>query len=79
MEISARTSSTKNITNFILSLTTLVFIFDFTVIWLTVTNKMLIHKQRKVVAPPFEVSETKADTEFFRMMTLSFLALHLNV
>ncbi|ECG8655780.1 type IV conjugative transfer system protein TraE [Salmonella enterica subsp. diarizonae] len=84
MEISARNSSTKIIAIFILSLTTLVFILGFAVAWLAVTNRALIHEQRTVVTPmtynaPFVVSETKADTEYFRMMTLSFLALRLNV
>ncbi|MDX7664734.1 type IV conjugative transfer system protein TraE [Enterobacter asburiae] len=84
MEISARNSSTKIIAVFILSLTTLVFILGFAVAWLAVTNRSLIHEQRTVVTPmtysaPFVVSETKADTEFYRMMTLSFLALRLNV
>lgn len=84
MEISARNSSTKIIAIIILSLTALVFILGFAVTWLAVTNRTLIHEQRTVVTPmtynaPFAVSETKADTEFFRMMTLSFLALRLNV
>ncbi|WP_057516170.1 type IV conjugative transfer system protein TraE, partial [Salmonella enterica] len=84
MEISARNSSTKIIAVIILSLTTLVFILGFAVAWLAVTNRALIHEQRTVVTPmtynaPFVVSETKADTEYFRMMTLSFLALRLNV
>ncbi|WP_370620251.1 TraE/TraK family type IV conjugative transfer system protein [Citrobacter meridianamericanus] len=84
MEISARNSSTKIIAIFILSLTTLVFILAFAVAWLAVTNRALIHEQRTVVTPmtynaPFAVSETKSDTENYRMMTLSFLALRLNV
>lgn len=77
MEISARNSSTKIIAIFILSLTTLVFILAFAVAWLAVTNRALIHEQRTVVTPmtynaPFAVSETKSDTENYRMMTLSF-------
>ena len=84
MEISARNSSTKIIAVIILSLTTLVFILAFAVAWLAVTNRALIHEQRTVVTPmtynaPFAVSETKSDTENYRMMTLSFLALRLNV
>ncbi|MDZ7320170.1 type IV conjugative transfer system protein TraE [Kosakonia sacchari] len=84
MDISARNSSSKIIAILILSLTTLVFILGFAVVWLAVTNRALIREQRTVVTPmtynaPFVVSETKADTEFFRMMTLSFLALRLNV
>jgi len=84
MEISARNSSTKIIAVIILSLTTLVFILGFAVAWLAVTNRALIHEQRTVVTPmtynaPFAVSETKSDTENYRMMTLSFLALRLNV
>ncbi|AHM76645.1 MULTISPECIES: type IV conjugative transfer system protein TraE [Yersiniaceae] len=84
MEISARNSSTKLIAIIILILTILLFIVSFAVAWLVVTNRSLIHDQRTVVTPmtynaPFAVSETKADTEYFRMMTLSFLALRLNV
>ena len=82
MEISARNSSTKIIAVFILSLTVLVFILAFAVAFLVVSNRALTHEQRTIVTPmtynaPFVVSETKADTEFFRMMTLSFLALRL--
>lgn len=84
MEIRARNSFTKIIALIILSLTVLVFILGFAVTWLAVTNRTLILGQRTVVTPmiynaPFVVSETKADTDFFRMMTLSFLALRLNV
>lgn len=84
MEISARNSSTKIIAVFILLLTSLVFILGFAVAWLVVTNRALIAEQRTVVTPmtynaPFVVSETRADSEYIRMMTLSFLALRLNV
>lgn len=84
MEISARNSSTKVIAIIILSLTTLVFILGFAVSWLSVTNRTLIHEQRTIVTPmiynsPYSVSETSSDTENYRMMTLSFLALRLNV
>lgn len=84
MEISARNSSTKITAIIILALTVMLFIVAFAVAWLAVTNRSLIHEQRTVVTPmtynaPFAVSETTADTEYFRMMTLSFLALRLNV
>ncbi|MBW5870509.1 type IV conjugative transfer system protein TraE [Yersinia enterocolitica] len=84
MEISARNSSTKTIAVIILVLTAMLFTALFALAWLAVTNRNLIHEQRTVVTPmtynaPFVISETKADTEYFRMMTLSFLALRLNV
>ncbi|ELE9247891.1 type IV conjugative transfer system protein TraE [Enterobacter kobei] len=84
MEISARNSSTKMIAIILMVLMVLVFILAFAVSWLAITNRSLIHEQRTVVTPmtysaPFAVSETSADAEYFRMMTLSFLALRLNV
>lgn len=84
MKISARNSSSRIIAIIILSLTILVFILAFAVAWLAVTNRTLIHEQRTVVTPmtynaPFVVSGTNAETGYFRMMTLSFLALRLNV
>jgi len=84
MKVSARNSSTKIIAVLILILTTLVFILTFALTWLVITNRSLIHDQKMVVTPmtysaPFAVSETKADTEYYRMMALSFLALRLNV
>lgn len=84
MEISARHSSTRMIAIIILTLTVMLFTALFAVAWLAVTNRNLIHEQRTVVTPmtysaPFTVSGTQADTAYFRMMTLSFLALRLNV
>lgn len=84
MEISARSSSAKIIAIILLALIVLVFLLAFALAWQVVTNRALIHEQRTVVTPmtynaPFAVSETKADTDYFRMMTLSFLALRLNV
>lgn len=84
MDISARNSSTKIIAIIILAITVMLFIALIAVARLAFTNRALVNEQRIVVTPmvynaPFAVSETRADTEYFRMMTLSFLALRLNV
>lgn len=68
----------------IIGLILMVFILGIAVTRLAFTNRSLINEQRTVVTPmtynaPFVVSKARADTEYFRMMTLSFLALRLNV
>ncbi|SQD10958.1 conjugal transfer pilus assembly protein TraE [Citrobacter freundii] len=83
MEISARNSSTKIIAVIILSLTTLVFILGFA--WHGCCDQQSTHPRATYsrhsddLQRAFVVSERKPIPSIFRMMTLSFLALRLNV
>ncbi|MCS5452319.1 type IV conjugative transfer system protein TraE [Enterobacter huaxiensis] len=84
MHITARNNTTRLVSFIIGGLILLIFILAAAVTRQAFTNNDLIHKRQTIVTPmqfnaPFTVSETRADTEYLRMMTLSFLALRLNV
>lgn len=84
MHITARNNTTRLVSFIIGGLILLIFILALAVARQGFTNNDLIHKRQTVVTPmvynaPFSVSETEADADYLRMMTLSFLALRLNV
>lgn len=84
MHITARNNTTRLVSLIIGGLILLIFILAVAVARLAFTNIDLVHKRPVIVTPmqynaPFSVSENQADADYLRMMTLSFLALRLNV
>lgn len=84
MHITARNNTTRLVSFIIGGLILLIFILAVAVARMAFTNIDLVHKRPVIVTPmqynaPFSVSENQADADYLRMMTLSFLALRLNV
>jgi conjugal transfer pilus assembly protein TraE len=84
MEVSARNSTTRTVAMIIVGLVILLFISVTGATYLIFTNRALIHEQQRILVPmawnsPVTVSDTTADTNWYRSMALSFLALRLNV
>ena len=84
MGITAHDSTKRTIALIILGLLMVLIISITGTTYLIFTNRSLIQEQKHLVTPmisgaPYSVSQTTADAEYYRLMTLSFLALRLNV